>query len=279
MTTLDTGGECPACGQVGLRSRQMLKFTDFSAKLCECPTCTHKFLKTDDIVQSVIEAGYDHDYAGFIYDPVFATRVREAVNQDLRSVRLPPGRVLDIGCGNGVFMEAAREAGFSPRGIDISVGAIDRGKSLGLEVEVGDFLTHNFGEMFDIISMWDVIEHLRNPVEFLDRAKSLLNPGGVIVLKIPGFSNLSFSAIGVFPHFAKTVLGAPAHIQYFNRQSCEAILSRVGLDPIWFRSRPFRGTPKSTSLKRTASRAATSIVKAASGDGALFLAARAAPIS
>lgn len=270
---------CPACGAGGLSRGARLTFDTragvLSSSIHSCRECSHRFLLTDEESHTLSEAAYTHDYTGFREDPVFAAKVAEALESDIKPLLPPPARVLDVGCGNGAFLQAAIAAGYEAEGIDISEAAVSHCRGLGLSAQVVDFPNHDFPRKFDVIAMWDVVEHLRAPGEFIAHARSQLAPGGILLLKIPGFNGPTLWAVGAFKHLSKSILGAPNHVQYFNERSCQRLLERVGFQEIvWLRSRRFRSKPPTRSLTRLLSRTVSGALSRISGDHNLFVAAR-----
>lgn len=99
------------------------------------------------------------------------------------------GKLLDIGCGPGWFLQKAEEKGFEVCGIDVNAAAINFAKRLGLSrVELGDIneVEHIFpGERFNAITLFHVLEHLEDPAGEVRRLRSILAPGGVLVIGTP----------------------------------------------------------------------------------------------
>jgi SAM-dependent methyltransferase/spore coat polysaccharide biosynthesis predicted glycosyltransferase SpsG len=108
-----------------------------------------------------------------------------------------PRRLLDIGCAYGPFLAAAREAGFSPAGLDPAEDAVAYiRETLQLEAHRGSFpetripaLEEDHG--FDVVSLWYVIEHFRDPRQALREIGRLLKPGGVLAFSSPSISGIS----------------------------------------------------------------------------------------
>ena len=101
-----------------------------------------------------------------------------------RVIGPPAGRsLLDVGAYIGVFVEVAGEAGWAAQGVEPSAWAAAEAQRRGLDVQVGTLVTADLTpESFDVITLWDVIEHLADPAAELDRARRLLRPGGWLVV-------------------------------------------------------------------------------------------------
>ena len=100
-------------------------------------------------------------------------------------------RILDIGSAGGAFLEAAGHFGYDAWGMEPSAFRVAKGRERGLQIEQGVIENHNFiAESFDMVTLWDVIEHLPDPLDALRRVKPLLKPGGTLLLNhrtsIPG---------------------------------------------------------------------------------------------
>jgi SAM-dependent methyltransferase len=100
------------------------------------------------------------------------------------------GKLLDIGCGTGNFLAAARDAGYGVTGIELDRNAAGFAKErLGLQrvlpLTISEFTDQHPEERFDIVTFFEVLEHQAAPVEFLQEVKACVRPGGVIALSVP----------------------------------------------------------------------------------------------
>ncbi|HSU17090.1 class I SAM-dependent methyltransferase [Longimicrobium sp.] len=245
---------CPVCGGAALKRYFGLDGWTFAG----CRACGHHFGHGGREEAEALGDLYHHDYSGFRDDPVFQRSVRERIAQDFVP-RVPAGgAVLDVGCGNGEFLAAAAEAGYRPFGIDLSPAAAELCRARGLDAVSGDFLSADLPGPFQAVTMWDVLEHLPDPTAFARRARELLAPGGVLVMKVPTVGAWAFRVVGLAPRrLAGSVLQAPAHIQFFTRESMDLLARNAGFAGVEQRAIPgMRGSPPARrSLLRSAKRA------------------------
>lgn len=99
-----------------------------------------------------------------------------------------PQNLLEIGSGDGMFLLAAEKFGVSATGVDVSEQAREDAKSrYGIEFHVGDIVRSDIplGGDYDVIVMNHVLEHLVEPLDYLERIRGLLRPGGLFVFEIP----------------------------------------------------------------------------------------------
>lgn len=234
------GERCPVC-DAGALSRTG---TLYGSPLLRCPACGHDCLWTEGKDLSDL---YDTHYFGYREDPVFNRRVREvlasSITPYLRDAR--PLQVLDVGCGNGEFLQAVKDRGHHVFGMDLSPAAAEKCNARGLPAVAGDFTTWDFSETpdsagespparapFDLVTLWDVCEHLTHPFDFLRRAREVLAPGGVLVLKVPCPSPRAVDIAARVPRLAGVLLSAPSHIQYFHPDGFPILLRRAGFDRV-----------------------------------------------
>lgn len=143
---------------------------------------------------------------------------------------VPNGRALDIGCGNGSYLNILKKIGWEVSGVDISSTAASTAmKSFGIDVFVGDVADAKFSfESFDYIHMSHSIEHLGDPLKTLKSVSKLLRKNGILYIETPNLESAGFRRFGQF----WMPLETPRHLFLFSPRSMAATLKLAGLDVI-----------------------------------------------
>lgn len=137
------------------------------------------------------------------------------------------GQLLDVGCGTGIFLEAAlRTKRWQVVGIEPTQWAANYARqSLGANVLTGSLADVSLPEnYFHLVTMWDVLEHLPQPVQDLRQVHRLLREGGWLVFSIPNVESLGARVFG--PYWIGWDL--PRHLYLFPRPTLETILTSLG---------------------------------------------------
>lgn len=264
---------CPACSNDNSRKEVSLKFQQLpSLSVRHCRTCSHRWLPTTADIQSRIEKKYASHYTGFRVDAFFVRRITDELRHRLGPAMGKAGKILDVGCGNGEFIQAAQQEGHECVGIDVSKAAVELCTRKGFDAVEGDFLSHSFAKKFDLITLWDVMEHLRHPRRFAERAASLISTTGSLVLKIPSPGTLNFQLLRAFPARGGTLLGAPGHVQYFTEGSLSELLALAGFKHLlWFDSERFRMPDRTTNPRKYLARGLKSVIGRAAKNRTLYV--------
>lgn len=143
---------------------------------------------------------------------------------------LKGGKVLDVGCGDGGFLNLMRKSGWSVEGLDFDAKAIESAKAkYGLHLRHGDLHGAKFaGNTFDAVTMSHVIEHVPDPVALLTEARRVLKPNGRLVITTPNsrsFGHERFQRYWVG-------LDAPRHLNIFNLPTLRECARRAGFERI-----------------------------------------------
>jgi 2-polyprenyl-3-methyl-5-hydroxy-6-metoxy-1,4-benzoquinol methylase len=110
---------------------------------------------------------------------------------------VPGGRLLDVGCGHGLLLDEARRRGFDVMGLELSRAAVGHARdTLGLDVRALALEDFDDAERFDVVVLADVLEHLEDPADAIERCSRLLAPDGVLCLVTPDPSSLTARVAG-----------------------------------------------------------------------------------
>lgn len=146
----------------------------------------------------------------------------------LRSRVLPPvrpGRMLELGCSSGNYMQEARSAGWHVEGIEFSPEAAAVARSKGFSVRVGPIEQMEFsGEDYDLITAWMVLEHLHEPVSALRKLRSCVKPDGYLVASVPSAKSPSRTLFGEYSYD----LHLPNHLFHFTPRTLAIVLEKSG---------------------------------------------------
>jgi 2-polyprenyl-3-methyl-5-hydroxy-6-metoxy-1,4-benzoquinol methylase len=142
--------------------------------------------------------------------------------------RVPPGRVLDVGCAAGFFLDEARKRGWTANGVDISAFAVRYAEAqLGYAVQEARIGETDFpAGLFDLITFWDVLEHVPDPAADLKRAALLLRPGGILSLTTPDLGSLPARLTSARWIGYKL---SQEHIYHFTQEHLRQLLGLAGL--------------------------------------------------
>jgi 2-polyprenyl-3-methyl-5-hydroxy-6-metoxy-1,4-benzoquinol methylase len=171
------------------------------------------------------------DYAGdaALYLKTFRRR--------LGALPLPPGRklrVLDVGCAAGYFLRVMRDEGHDVFGVELSAAIARHARSeLGNErIHVGTLgdlpagSPHFAAGSFDLVTMWDVVEHVADPQALLRQAHQLLKPDGTLVIETQNVDSAFAILLGRRWHHYKH----EEHLYHFNPETVTKLLQQTGFE-------------------------------------------------
>ncbi|MCX6554500.1 MAG: class I SAM-dependent methyltransferase [Candidatus Aminicenantes bacterium] len=235
---------CPLCGSPDSRLRYPASKGKGEAMTAERFRCTSTSLsRHGDIVQCnrcrllfsnpQLHPGQVLDIYRAVEDPLYqeeaAARERTFARSllQLHDLAKPPGRLLDVGCYTGVFMKTAAAAGWKVTGVELSAwaAAIAQKESLG---PVHASALEDAGleaASFDVITLWDVLEHLSRPVAMLENVRRLLKPGGIVAVSTHRVDSFAARILGGrYPFFMDM------HLVHFSKPSLERMLVACGFE-------------------------------------------------
>lgn len=200
--------------------------------LLQCPNC--KFICANlDISKEELGALYSEkyfkgeEYVDYVSDKAihlknFSRKVKEIqrIVGDTSKMTM-----LEIGCAYGFFLKAADPAFQMTEGLDIAKDAVNYAAAHGANARVEDYAeTAPNPERYDIICMWDVIEHLKDPEKFIQKAYGELKPGGWFCVSTGDIGSVNAKLRGrnwrqIHP---------PTHLSYFSADTISRLLKKEG---------------------------------------------------
>jgi 2-polyprenyl-3-methyl-5-hydroxy-6-metoxy-1,4-benzoquinol methylase len=222
---------CPVC--------RSAKRTDFIERMglviVQCEECLHRYLNPRVKFDVAVDI-YKSDRTA---SDIYTSEVQIAIDKkkykyglDLLDLVLKDQRrkILDIGCGAGVFLEVALSSGWKKCvGVDINEGYRERyDETEGIHYVMCPFeyiAPEKLGNEYDAITMWSVLEHIYDQHDILERVRSLLSDDGYLFILVPNVDSLATRIIrSGSPTFAWK------HVSYFNAASLDRLLTDCGFE-------------------------------------------------
>lgn len=246
---------CHLCGSEGtvicegLQDYLFLVKGEWSLSRCRRPECGLVWINPaplEEDIHKAYEVYYTHDKSAAAKNPVrrFAARTMRASYDFLTAVSLlkqsrkklykmyladtPPGKMLEVGCGNGERLAMFRDMGWSVHGQEVDPTCVKNAlKRFGIEIRLGELENLGYDDnFFDAIVLNHVIEHVHKPLLLMAKCYRLLKPGGVLTVVTP---NNESSGLKRFKECWRG-LEPPRHIHIFNISSLNAGALKAGFD-------------------------------------------------
>jgi len=181
-----------------------------------------------------IGAYYPSDYGPYVNEEALSQGAASGPKAWLKRVlrleprALPPmpaGRMVEIGCATGAYMEQMRRAGWAVQGIEFSEAAAQQARSKGLTVETATVETARGPvQPVDVVAAWMVLEHLHDPVSALRKLRGWVKPGGYLIASVPDAGAFEGRVFGE-RWFA---LQLPTHLYHYTPETIAKLLRTAG---------------------------------------------------
>ncbi len=217
-----------------------------------CPACGFIFANPRPDERQII------DFYNRLQDPTYGEeasgRARNFSPILKQIARYHPGakRILDVGAASGIFLDAARQAGYQGTGIEPSTSLCLEAKSrYKLDLFAGTLEDFPPAPPFDVVTLLDLIEHVVDPVALIARVTERIAPGGLLVVVTPDGASLAAKLAGKRWWHYRT-----AHLHFFSLRALTILLDRHGFDLVgkrrycWNFSLLYLGTRLWPSLER-----------------------------
>jgi len=196
--------------------------------LCRCNNCglvfSQKIPTNEELYAYYQQYSYNENY---YISPITLKRYREILKK-FEPYR-KNNRLLDVGCGNGIFLSVAKKMGWETYGVEFSESGTSYCKAKGLNVFQGTLSDHiNHLPEFDIIVSIEVLEHINTPKTELSNFYQLLRKGGILYLTTPNYN-------GILRYILKDkydIFAYPEHLAYYTPATLKRSLQKYGFKPL-----------------------------------------------
>lgn len=210
-------------------------------ELARCRECAHLYVSrgfdASQLEQAYGKAYYAEGedsscgYRDYLADAAKRMRGFDELLNKVERYATERGTLLDYGCAVGLFVRVAKDRGWQAMGYERSDWAANVGRQqFGVDIVVGTSGAPpaGFDGLFDVVSMWDVLEHVEDPQRTLVSAANWLKPNGILALSTVNAE--SYGARHAREHWRH--LAPPHHLHYFSRQSLRRALGSAGLQVV-----------------------------------------------
>jgi 2-polyprenyl-3-methyl-5-hydroxy-6-metoxy-1,4-benzoquinol methylase len=227
---------CPVCGYTV--SETYLACTDYTVSgeiftLEKCKNCNFVYTNPRPGEKQISRYYQSADYVSHndtnkgLINKVYHVVRKKTLADKLRLINKihARGKLLDIGCGTGAFLQVCKNDGWTVNGIEPDEGARAMAQiKLGATIE-RDILTSFSEEKFNVITLWHVLEHVHQLNETVEKIENLLSLGGKVVIAVPNIN--SYDA----KHFGKywAAYDIPKHLYHFSRETLELLMKKHGI--------------------------------------------------
>ena len=217
----------------------------------ECLNCGHIFLKTPPNEEAYIElySGEETDTNSiqdeiYTIDEIFNSRLNNIafpkvnfVEESLRLSEDVKGKWVDIGSGGGELLYAVNKRGWKGIGVESDKKLSKYSQKLGLDI-ISEPLNHtNVSDIItsetQVVSLINVLEHIREPQDFLKMIADNMTSRSYLLLEIPRHPSISSLSCQAFPEFTRRHIYVPDHLHIFTEKSVEILLGKQGLTPLF----------------------------------------------
>ena len=219
---MNTHKSCLICDSTDLKPLDGYEKT----YLCQCKSCGFVFSERIPTESQLIKhyEGYGrNDYLS----PITIKRYNELLDEFERYRK--SNRILDVGCGVGYFLQVAKERGWEIYGTEYTDKAIEICEAKGASMKQGVLNADNYPSgYFDIITSFEVLEHINNPQEELHSFNKILRKGGLVYFTTPNFNSLLRYRLKSY----YDIITYPEHLSYYTPSTIKKVFKRTGFSSL-----------------------------------------------
>jgi ubiquinone/menaquinone biosynthesis C-methylase UbiE len=217
---------CIICGSKKLEKIQGYE-KDF---LIVCSNCSFVFSKKIPTQNEIISVYQNYPRKNVISD-ITVKRYQEILI-DLLKYR-KTNNIIDVGAGDGHFAEVAKSNGWNVYATEFDDVSVNLCRQKGVTTNIGVLDASNYEDsMFDLIFSLEVIEHINNPVEEVNKFRKILRKGGGVYVTTPNFKSLSHD----FLKANWNIFNYPEHLCYYTPKTIEKLFVNNGFKKVWIKT-------------------------------------------
>lgn len=200
------------------QSTNILGLKDYEKNfLVKCSDCSFVFSKKKPAFEELF-AHYSLYPRLNSISPVTIRRYNKLLDKMDRFRR--NNNLIDVGCGDGYFLEEAKKRGWNVYGTEVTDDAIEVCERKGIKMYKGTLQASRFNRnYFDVVTCFEVIEHINNPIQELTSFYEILRDGGMVYITTPNFNSISRSISGS----KWNVIEYPEHLCYYTKKTLEKL--------------------------------------------------------
>jgi len=224
---------CKICGDFRIKP-----CFENDSRVLRCQNCGVAFL-SPEIIDYKPQDYYSNapHYGRIAYDKKRLEIIKKIAKKNLKIISkyISSGKtLLDVGAHTGTFVAEAAKAGFGAQGIDLNLASVKRAKELGIPIEHLSIENFKSDKLFDIVTIFDVIEHLADPMAALKKINDLLSVGGYFIVNTPDVNSYFAKKYGIFWRHIDL-----EHFFYFSKKSLSKILENLGFKVVAVKNNVF----------------------------------------
>lgn len=245
--SIEQRASCPLCGTESMD----LRWSRDGVRYYACASCRVVFQFPQPSPEALREV-YSEDYyrktdektsvSGYTdYEMDMDLKLARVLFEPVRRLGTGTGkRLLDVGCATGAVLQVAREHGWDAGGVEISAWAAEIARRKGFDVRTGTLEEAHLAEgSMDVVTMFDVIEHIPDPRVTLREIRRVLRPGGALVLQTPNADGFGARVL----YRSRSMIVQPnAHLILFSPAGLRTMLEREGFQPVVLSTHSLSGT-------------------------------------
>jgi 2-polyprenyl-3-methyl-5-hydroxy-6-metoxy-1,4-benzoquinol methylase len=227
---------CNLCGENRFR---IVEDGEIPFRVLRCLRCSLVFVDPQPERQALGE----HYNEGYYREWTGVQRERRlgmwGARLDRLERRVSRGRLLDVGCAEGTFLELAKRRGWEVSGTELSAyAAAEASRRLGAEIFCGELSEARYPDCsFDVVTLWHVLEHVRNPGDCLREIRRIIRPQGFLLIAVPNVDDwlmqMAYRIVRGRPKRLFSKKDREIHLTHFSARTIRMYLEKAQFAPFW----------------------------------------------